>query len=121
MKKVLGVCGLVAMTVLPANGGQRLTLAVTPTRSFAPANLRVRVLIDPSVNNRSLAIVADGENFYRSSEIPLEGDRAPKIIDMALPSVPGGDYEIRALLMDASGGQRALAHESVTVLAPFGQ
>jgi len=121
MKKVLGICGVVAMTVLPAAGGQRLTVAVTPAKSFAPANLRVRVRIDPSIDNRSLAIIADGENLYRSSEIPLEGDRAPKIIDVALPNVPGGEYQVQVVLMDASGRQRAVAHESATVLSPFGE
>ena len=121
MKKVFGICGLIGLTVLPVDGGQRLTLTVAPAKSFAPANLRVRARIDPSVDNRSLAIVADGENFYRSSEIPLEGDQAPKIIETWFPNLPGGEYAVYAVLRDASGRERAVAHDSVTVLSQFGQ
>jgi hypothetical protein len=45
--------------------------------SFAPAVLRVRVSIEPSAANRSLEVIADGDHFYRSSEIQLEGDHSP--------------------------------------------
>jgi len=107
--------------VLPVSGDQRLSVNVAPAGSFAPANLRVRVRIDPSLDNRSLVIVADGENFYRSSEMPLQGDQAPRIIELWLPNVPGGEYAVYAALRDASGHERAVARESATVLPQFGQ
>jgi hypothetical protein len=121
VKKMFGICGLMTLMVLPVDGGQRLTMTVAPAKSFAPANLRVRAWIDPNIDNRSLAIVADGEDFYRSSEIPLPGDHAPKIIEMWFPNVPGGEYAVYAVLRDASGRERAIARESVTVLSQLGQ
>jgi len=121
MKKAFGICGLIGLIVLPADGGQRVAISVAPAKSFAPAQLRVRVRIDPSEQNRSLAIVADGPDFYRSSEIPLDGDQAPRIIETWFPNVPGGEYEIHALLLDESGRERAVAHESATVLSHGGE
>jgi len=65
-------------------------------------------------------IVADGEDFYRSSELPLQVDQAPRIIELWLPNVPGGEYAVYAALRDASGHERAVTRESATVLPQFG-
>ena len=118
MKKVLGICGLIALAVLPANGGQTVTLKVTPEKSFAPASVVIRARIEPSAGNRALAIIADGENFYRSSEIPLEGEQAPKTFELSLKDLPGGEYGIYAVLLDASGRERGRAYQEASVLAP---
>ena len=120
MKKVFGICGLIAVTVLPIDGREPLTITVTPLHSFAPSKMTVHARIEPSAANRSLTIVADGENYYRSSEISLEGSDAPKTIQMPLVNVPGGEYEISAVLLDASGNERAVAHQSATVLSVGG-
>jgi hypothetical protein len=117
MKKALGICALMALTALPVNGGEGITVRVTPATSFAPGHLLVRARIEPNAANRSLAIIADGESFYRSSEIPLDGDGAPKIVEMRYPGLPGGEYEIYAVLMDSSGRERAVAHQQATVLS----
>jgi hypothetical protein len=118
MKKVLGICGLIGMTVLPVHGVQTVTLKVTPPKSFAPGNVLIRARIEPSEANRSLAIIADGENFYRSSEIPLEGDQAPKTFELSLQNLPGGEYSVYAVVLDASGHERGRAHQSASVIAP---
>jgi len=121
VKKVLGICGLVALTALPVTGRDAVTITVSPARAFAPATLRVIVRIEPNATNRSLTIVADGENFFRSSEVSLDGDQAPKIIQMPFPSVPGGQYDVYAVLKDASGRERATAHEQVAIFSVEGQ
>src|SRR5438132_6176518 len=94
MKTALGICGLIVLTVLPVDGGERLKLAVTPMQSFAPATVRVRTRIEPSAENRILTIVADGEDLYRSSEIQLNGDQAPKTVELLFSALPGGDYDV---------------------------
>ena len=118
MKKVLGIFGLIALTVLPVHGVQTVTLKVSPAKSFAPASMLIRARIEPSAANRSLAIIADGENFYRSSEIPLEGEQAPKTFELALKNLPGGDYGVYAVLLDASGRERGRAYQPASVLTP---
>lgn len=116
MKRMLCICGLIGLTVLPVDGGPGIGLKVTPAKSIAPATLRLITRIEPSAQNRALMIVADGEDFYRSSVIPLDGEQAPKILEMTYPDLPGGEYEISALLIDASGHQRAVAHEGASVI-----
>jgi hypothetical protein len=114
------MCGLVVLTVLPVNGGERLRLAVTPAHSFAPATVRIRATVEPSAENRVLAIVADGEDFYRSSEIQLDGDQSPKTTELQFSNLPGGEYEVTAVLIDALGHQRAIAHQAARVMSTFG-
>jgi hypothetical protein len=120
MRNALGIFGLIVLSVLPVDGIQPLTLAVTPARSFAPATMRIRVRIEPSVQNRAMTVVADGSDFYRSSAIPLEGDQAPKTVELRFSDLPGGDYEVYAILTDALGHQRAIARQSVTVMSMIG-
>jgi hypothetical protein len=121
MKKAFAICGLIGLTVLPVDGGQRISIAVSPAKAFAPATLRVRARIEPNEANRSLSLIADGENFYRSSAIPLDGDQAPRIVELWFPNVPGGEYEVLAVLTDSTGRDRAVARESVSILSSGGQ
>src|SRR5829696_8583084 len=72
----LGGCFL--LSVLPLNAGEQLSIAVSPAQSFAPSNLRVRVRLEPHAQNRRLAVIADSVDFYRSSEVQLDGEQAPK-------------------------------------------
>jgi len=120
MKTGLGICGLIVLTVLPVDGEGPLRVAVTPIHSFAPATVTIRARIEPSADNRTLAIVADGDDFYRSSEIQLDGVHAPKIVDLRFSNLPGGDYQFSAVLADGAGRQRAIVRQSVNVIAIAG-
>ena len=51
-------------------------MVVTPSKSMAPATIRVRVGVAPDADNRVLNVIADSGAYYRSSEIQLDGDRA---------------------------------------------
>jgi hypothetical protein len=111
---------LIVFTVLPVDGGEPLKLIVTPAHSFAPATVSIRARIEPSAENRALAIVADGADFYRSSEIQLDGDQAPKTVELRFSNLPGGDYQVYAVLTDRSGHQRAIARQSTSVISMAG-
>jgi len=105
------------LTVLPVDGEEPLRVAVTPIHSFAPATVTIRATIEPSAENRMLAIVADGDDFYRSSEIQLDGDHAPRIVTLRFSNLPGGEYQISAVLADSAGRLRAIVRQSVNVIA----
>ena len=109
------VIGLMTTTAGRAN--ERLSLKVTPRTAFAPVNLLVSVTIEPSASNRALTVVADSDDFYRSSEIPLEGDRAPHVVTVEFRGVPGGNYEITGMLIDPFGERRAVAQQVAHVLS----
>jgi hypothetical protein len=104
---------------LPAGAGEsdRMALRVSPAVAFAPANLVVRATIAADESNRAVEIVAESESFYRSSEITLEGDRAPRISLFKFRSLPPGTYEVRATLRGAHGEDRSTIRQQVNVIA----
>jgi len=119
MRRVIVICGLIGTAVLPAAGREPLAIDVSPAVAFAPANVRIRTRIEPNPDNRRITVVADGAAFYRSSEMQLDGEQAPKVIELWFRDVPGGDYEIYAILTDSVGRQRAVAHHTTKVMSPF--
>ena len=108
---------LVASTTLPVGAGERITLKVSPAVAFAPANLVVRATVEADADNRAIEIVAESTNFYRSSEIQLEGDKAARTNTFEFRSLPPGTYEVRAKLLSASGQTRAAVRQQVNVIA----
>lgn len=114
---IAALVGIGVMTTMAGTASERLSLRVTPRQAFAPVNLWVSVSIDPDASNRALAIVADSEDFYRSSEIPLDGDRAPHVVTVEFRNMPGGDYQVTGVLLDAAGESRAVAQQTAHVLS----
>src|SRR5262245_59280713 len=115
---VLGVLLCVtSVPAMPAGAGERerLTLRVSPAVSFAPANLVVRATIPADADNRAVEIVAESEDFYRSSEIQLDGDRAPRTSLFEFRSLPPGTYEVKAVLRGSMGVERASVRQQVNV------
>ena len=105
------------ITTLPMGAGERITVKVSPAVAFAPANLVVRTMIEADQDNRAVEIVAESADFYRSSQIQLEGDRAPRTTNFEFLSLPPGTYEVRALLIGTGGEQRAFARQTINVIA----
>ena len=100
----------------PLNGTEPLTLSVSPRQSFAPANLFVRLGIEPNAANRSVEVVAESDQFYRSSLVSLEGDRGPKVIQLQFRNLPGGTYEVHGRVTDDRGREVASARHQVNVI-----
>ena len=108
---------LMLTTTLPLGAGERITIKVSPAVSFAPANLIVRTMIVADVDNRAVEIIAESPAFYRSSEIQLEGDKAPRTTMFEFRSLPQGTYEVRANLIGIGGQQRAFVRQQINVIA----
>ena len=120
MKARVAFLGLLMCTAaLPVGAGEndRMTLRVSPAVAFAPANLVVRATIPANESNRAVEIVAESETFYRSSEIQLEGDHAPRTSMFEFRSLPPGTYEVRATLRGNNGEQRSTLRQQVNVMA----
>ena len=115
MKKIVVLLALTLAT-WPAGAAQRLRVSATPPQSFAPATVRVRVTLTPDARNRVLVIEADSDEFFSSSEISLNGVEAPRIVETRLPSLPAGDYVVKAIVIDSSGDAAAFAQQSVRVI-----
>jgi hypothetical protein len=110
--------GILMLTgTLRLGAGERMMLKVSPAVAFAPANLVVRATIPADADNRAVEIVAESEDFYRSSEIQLEGERAARTSMFEFRSLPPGTYEVRANLLGADGRSRSMIRQHVNVLA----
>jgi hypothetical protein len=109
------VLGLALATTTVA-GKDAVSIRVSPAVSFAPARLVIRTRIEPDDNNRAIEVVANSEEFFRSSTIPLEGERAPRTTTVQFDSLPSGDYEVTAALIGADGQRRGLARMHVNVI-----
>jgi hypothetical protein len=108
---------LMLTTTLPIGAGERITMKVSPAVAFAPANLVVRAMIEADAENRAVQIVAESPDFYRSSEVYLEGDKAARTSMIEFRNLPSGTYEVRALLLGVGGRQRAFARQQVNVIS----
>jgi hypothetical protein len=117
MSMRLLLVGVLLVTAVPAKAGERLTIRVSPAMSFAPANLVVQATIEAHKDNRSIEVIAESSDFYRRSEVTLEGLHAPRVSVFEFRSLPSGDYEVRARLKDAGDQTRAVTRESVRVIA----
>lgn len=102
---------------MPVGAGERMTVRVSPAVAFAPANLIVRARIEQDAQNRAVEIVAESSEFYRSSEIQLDGEHAPRTNTFEFRSLPPGTYEVTARLLGPGGSPRASARQSVNVIA----
>src|SRR6476660_4977699 len=93
------VCALAMMTTTVAGAKERLSMQVSPAVSFAPSNLVIRMRLEPDADNRGLEVIAESGDFYRSSAIQLDGDRAPRMVTFQFRSLPPGNYEVTAVVI----------------------
>ena len=106
----------VVLCLAPMGADERLSMRVSPAVSYAPANLRVMAVVPNDKDNRAIEVVAESDGFYRSSEIPLEGEEGPRTTVVEFRSVPGGSYQIRAMLKGANGREIARVQKTVDVI-----
>ena len=116
VRTLLGLMLMLTALPIAAREANRLDIHVTPAVAMAPANLRVRATIEANRSNRAIEIIAESDDFYRSSEIPLDGDRAPRTTQLEFRGLPGGIYAVRAVLKGANGGVLALARQEINVV-----
>jgi hypothetical protein len=96
--------------------GPRLRLSVSPLVARAPALLRIQVYVAPAPDNRLLEIVTESGDYFRSSSILLEGERASRSHRVEYRSVPAGAYTVLAVLIGDDGEVNARVEEGVLVV-----
>jgi len=111
---------LMATTTLPLGAGEPITMRVSPAVAFAPANLIVRATIAADSENRAVVVTADSADFYRASEMQLNGEQAPRTNTFEFRSLPPGSYEVRAILIGSGGHPRGTVRQQVNVIASGG-
>jgi len=94
--------------VAPATPADELTLRMTPRIVSAPGYLRSLIRVSPNNANRVLRVEIDSDNYYRSSDIPLEGASAPMSHFVDWKQVPAGNYDLIVSVLGTSGDARAV-------------
>jgi hypothetical protein len=112
------ICAIVFALALALRIGaeERVTMTVSPMQSFAPSDIVIQVHVTPDAANRSIVIVADSRHYYRSSMATLDGENAPRMIVLELRHVPGGEYKIRAAVVDAAGHELGSVSKEALVI-----
>jgi hypothetical protein len=111
-------CAVAILALISAAAGAdgKLSMKVSPAVAFAPANLSVRTTIASAADNRAIEIVAESGDFYRSSEMQLDGESAPKTTIFQFRSLPMGEYSVRAVLKGQGGREIASTAQTVNVV-----
>ena len=68
----------------------------------APATVPITIAVEPAANNRTLVVEADGEDYYRSSAIELDGENEKRLHSVEFKSLPAGEYVLRAQVKSKS-------------------
>ena len=115
--KVRGcLTGFVILISGAVGANDKLALRVSPAVAFAPANLSVQATIEADPGNRSIEIVAESPDFYRSSEMQLDGDAAPRTSLFQFRSLPTGMYSVRGILRGPGGHEIATVERKVNIV-----
>jgi hypothetical protein len=113
--QTLAVALVLSAFTLRSDARERLTIRVAPVAAFAPADLVVRTTIEADTENRAIEVVAESSEFYRSSLMPLDGDKAPRTTLLEFRSLPPGAYRVSATLFGPSGEVRASAAREISL------
>lgn len=111
----------ILMTAATVSGRERLELRARPAFAYEPADLQLEFAIVPDAENRALDVVAESYDFYRSSLIELEGERAQHIVSIHYHGLPAGEYFVRGVLLDVKGRERAMVQRQITVMSTGGE
>jgi hypothetical protein len=112
---IVGTLCLVAAT-LSAAEDPPLRAIVSPHYAASPATVRVQAMVTPDAENHGLIVVIDSAAYYRSSVIPLDGDRSSRVHLAEFRSVPAGAHVITVALLDRRGGTRVAVHDSIWIV-----
>ena len=112
------LCGFLTLAAsLPIGAGAPIAMRVSPLVCFAPADIVVTTVIESDPANRAILIAAESRDFYRSSEIQLDGDAAPRTTEFNFRALPTGEYTVTATLFGANGKFRASSRKLVRVVS----
>ena len=109
---VLGV-GVAAEVV--AEQRAKLEMRLSGSVAMAPAVLRSTVFVEQHPDNRMLRVSIDGDNYFGSSDLPLEGADSPRSHQLMWKDLPAGDYQISTELFGATSRRATLVRRFTVV------
>ena len=102
----------------PLSADDPIALSVRPAVAKYPGSAELKVLVSRNERNRSLQWEIEGGTFYRSSSIQLNGESAPRSHTFRVRGLPGGDFEVRAIVRRSDDSTAVVSSRIKVVGAP---
>jgi hypothetical protein len=67
-----------------------------------PATVQMIIAVEPSAENRTLRVEADGDNMFCSTEVQLAGDKEQRLHTIQFKNLAAGGYTLRAQVLSTS-------------------
>ena len=100
MRRIIAWTSLTAALVTTAavagDAGEVVEIRLRGHYFSEPATVQITVAIEPAKDHRSLVIEADGERYFRSSELTLSGENYKRLHSIEFKNLPAGAYILRA-------------------------
>jgi hypothetical protein len=91
-----------------------VTMRLSARMAFAPAVIRSVIRVAPHADNRRLRLTLDSPDFYRSSDVELDGASAASAHYFNWEALPAGSYTVVATVF-GSDGERAQTFSTLDV------
>jgi hypothetical protein len=114
------LCSFLFFAASTLDGDEPLRLRVSPAVGTAPGFLTVRVNVDAVADDRFLEVVAESADFYRSSQISIDGRNASRLSIFEFRNLPTGLYHVTGVI-GGTRGPRATAWGLASVVPTPGR
>ena len=103
------VAGFLSSGAVSSGADAPMTLAVRPTVLFAGRDVRTTVRTPRDPRNRELHIVVEAADYFKSSDVQLDGVDAPATHQFTWKELPSGAYRVEAILTREDGERKTVA------------
>lgn len=105
--------GMWMLLVLPLYAATPISINTHGRFLTSPCDILLSVHIVSNPENRWLVLTWESDHLSGESDVQLDGDKAPVIIDRWIPNAPTGDYAVQATLIQTAHRYVAVAQVSV--------
>lgn len=105
---------LVASTGAAGSAKENVEIRITGHYFAEPATVQLIVAVEPSAENRTLRVEADGDSMFCSTEIQLAGDREQRLHTISFKNLSAGGYTLRAQVL-STDKVRSQAQQEIMV------
>ena len=96
--RLIAILGLVTLGSYAGTAKEVLEIRLRGHYYAEPATVRITVAVEPAKEHRALLVEADGDTYFRSSAIVLDGENEKRLHTVEFKNLPAGSYTLRAQL-----------------------